>query len=112
MSTESPPFVFQQVSTKTMGDGAVMVGLEHIPKRSDNILVQQVDGTTVLLSVEGGEYYALDEIGSRVWELCDGSHSVGAIIERICAEYEAPPEMVQADVLELLGELTVEKILV
>lgn len=89
-----------------------MVGLEHIPKRSDTILVQEVDGTTVLLSVEDGEYYALDDIGSRVWELCDGSRSVSTIIELICAEYDAPPETIRADVLDLLGELTVEKILV
>ncbi len=89
-----------------------MVELDHTLKHSEKILVQQVDGTTVLLNLEDGQYYALDEIGGRVWELCDGTRSVSAIIELLSAEYDAPPETIRADVLELLGELTGEKILV
>lgn len=89
-----------------------MMALAHIPKHSEKILVQEVNGTVVLLSSESGEYFALDEVGGRVWELCDGLRSVSDIINVVCAEYDAPPETIQADVLELLGELTSEKILV
>lgn len=89
-----------------------MVDLTHIPKHGDKILVQQVNDTMVLLSLDDGQYYALDEIGARVWELCDGTRSVSDVIATICQEYDAPAETVRADVLELLGELTDEKILV
>lgn len=89
-----------------------MVGLEQTPKHSERVLVRQVDDTMVLLSLDDGQYYALDEIGGRVWELCDGTRSVSNVIQIICAEYDAPPETVKADVLELLQDLAGEKILV
>ncbi|ETJ15853.1 hypothetical protein Q604_UNBc4C00183G0002, partial [human gut metagenome] len=28
-----------------------------------------IDGETVMMDIENGEYYALNEVGTRVWEL-------------------------------------------
>ena len=89
-----------------------MMDLDKSPKHGEKMLAQRIDDSTVLLSLDNGEYYALDEIGSRIWGLCDGTHSVSDIIESICAEYDAPPETIKVDVLELLEELVGEKILV
>jgi hypothetical protein len=75
-------------------------------------LTQQVSGTVVLLNPDNGEYYALDEVGSRIWELCDGTCRVADVVSVICGEYDAPPETIEADVLELVEDLIREKLLV
>ncbi|HEY7876654.1 MAG TPA: PqqD family peptide modification chaperone, partial [Gemmatimonadaceae bacterium] len=47
---------------------------------------------TVLLDVERGRYYALNEVGSRIWSLvCEGVPFAG-IVERLRAEYDVSPE--------------------
>jgi hypothetical protein len=89
-----------------------MIGLESHPKRTEGILQQRVKGTQVLLNMDSGQYYAIDEVGIRVWELSDGSRSVKQIVDLVAGEYDAPVETIRADVLELLGELEHEKLVV
>lgn len=89
-----------------------MIGPDSRPRRRDRVLVQRADDQWILLDVESGQYYALDEVSGRVWDLCDGSHSVSAMVATLCQEYDAPAEDVQEDVLEFLGEMAEEKLVI
>ncbi len=68
-------------------------------------MMQQVDGDSVLLDIDSGEYFSLNEVGSRVWELCDGTRSLASIAEAICAQYEVQPSTALSDASELLESL-------
>ena len=46
-----------------------------------------------------------DEIAISVLKLCDGQASVAAIAAELAREYEAPPEVVETDVIEMLQDL-------
>ena len=87
-----------------------MIGPDARPRRRERVLVQQAAGQCILLDVDSGNYYALDEVSGRIWELCDGDHSVSAMVEAIREEYEAPVEDVEADVLSFLGEMADERL--
>jgi hypothetical protein len=76
------------------------------------VLVQRGADQWILLDVENGQYYALDEVSGRVWDLCDGSHSVSAMVAALCQEYDAPAEAVEEDVLAFLGEMADERLVV
>jgi pyrroloquinoline quinone biosynthesis protein D len=47
-----------------------------------------------------------DETALEILRRCDGETQLGAIIDALVAEYEAPRETIAADVRELMGELT------
>ena len=81
------------------------------PRRQESILMQQAAGSHILLNPRRGECYALDDIGALIWSLCDGAHSIADIVAAICAEYDAPAETVEADTMELLQDLALEKLL-
>jgi Coenzyme PQQ synthesis protein D (PqqD) len=81
-------------------------------RRKDGVLAQEARGQTVLLRLEDGGYYALDEVGARIWELCDGDRAVEEIVAVLCAEFDAPEPIVRADALEFIGELRRERLLV
>jgi pyrroloquinoline quinone biosynthesis protein D len=87
-----------------------MIGHESRPRRRDRVLIQRAADQWILLDVDTGQYYALDEVSGHIWDLCDGSHSVSAIVEEICREFEAPADAVQEDVLDFLGEMAGEKL--
>lgn len=89
-----------------------MIGPENRLRRRERVLVQRAAGTLVLLDLDGGQYYALDEVSARVWELCDGQHGVGAIVEAVGAEYDAPVATIYEDVLAFLEEMLDENLLV
>jgi Coenzyme PQQ synthesis protein D (PqqD) len=73
--------------------------------RQDRVIVQEVEGESVLLDINNGEYFSLNEVGGRVWDLCDGARSVGDIAEAICVEYDVPLQTAEGDASELLAAL-------
>jgi coenzyme PQQ biosynthesis protein PqqD len=81
-------------------------------RRQDGVLVQEAQGQTVLLRLEDGGHYALDEVGALIWELCDGQRSLRDVVAALCTEFDAPEATVAADVLEFVGELRHERLLV
>ncbi|HEX3552453.1 MAG TPA: PqqD family protein [Thermoanaerobaculia bacterium] len=89
-----------------------MIGDDSRLRHRDRVLIQRAAGTLVLLDLEGGQYFALDEVSARVWELCDGEHGIGAIVEAIGSEYDAPAETIREDVMAFLQEMLDEKLLV
>ena len=81
-------------------------------RRRDGVVSQVASKNLVLLDVDGGEYYSLNEVGTRVWELSDGSRSLEQIICTIIEEHDAPGDVIRSDVTELVEDLVVEKLLV
>ena len=82
------------------------------PQQRERVLTQRIDEAVVLLDADSGKYYSLDEVGGRLWELCDGTRTLRQLAAVIGEEYEAPVKIVEADITELLAELTVEKLVV
>ena len=79
-------------------------------QRRQNILKQEAAGTVVLLNMDDGRYFALDEVGGRVWDLCDGSRTLSEIAAILAEEYEAPAETIERDLAELMNDLTNEEL--
>ncbi len=79
--------------------------------RQDRVLTQQAADTMILLSIDNGQYYELNDVGRCVWELCDGTKSIDEMILMVLDMYEAPAEAIRADVMELLQDLVEEKLL-
>jgi hypothetical protein len=75
------------------------------PQRRSDVLAQTAGDTVILLTPDSGEYFTLNEVGGRIWELADGSRSVAEIVAVLVDEYEAPLDEIQADALDVLGEL-------
>jgi hypothetical protein len=78
------------------------------PARSPGVLAQQLeqtDSTLVLLHPRSGEYFTLEAVGRRVWQLCDGKRTIAEIAASIAEEYEEAPGVITSDVLELVKEL-------
>jgi hypothetical protein len=89
-----------------------MIGRESHPRRADRVVAQQVSGSAVLLNPDNGEYYSLDGVGERLWELCDGTRSVSDLVSLLCLEYEVSATTMEADLLELLKDLARERLVV
>lgn len=89
-----------------------MMNLQSIPQRKQQVISQEATSEFLLFNMNDGSYYSLNEMGWRIWELCDGNHSIARLIEIMTAEYEAPVETITTDIMELLGELHTCKLIV
>lgn len=66
---------------------------------------QNIDGETVLLNIEGKELMGLNEVGAHIWDLADGSRSVGQIVESVASRFEISTGTATADVQAFLSDL-------
>jgi hypothetical protein len=81
-------------------------------RRQAAILKQDVSGSLLLFDMGDGHYYALNAVGARVWDLCDGARSVSDVIAILSAEFDAPAATIDQDILDLLHELCDERLVV
>jgi hypothetical protein len=83
-----------------------------MPRQRARVVAQQAASKWVLLDVDSGRYYALDDVGGRIWSLCDGSRTVAQIAEVVGDEYDVAGAAVQEDVVAFVSELASESLLV
>jgi hypothetical protein len=75
---------------------------ETLISRSASVLAAEVDGEIVMMSIEQGRYFGLDDIGSDIWKRIDPPCSFSELIARLAADYDADRATIAADVRALL----------
>jgi PqqD family protein of HPr-rel-A system len=65
----------------------------------------EVAGETVILDAASGQYFALNRIGSAIWQHLQKPCTVLSLCERLRNEYNVTAERCEADVSALLEQL-------
>ena len=87
------------------------IGLESTVTQSEDQVSTELDGETVLMSIEQGNYYGMDKILSRIWALIEKPIAVSAICDRLMKEYDVELKTCEKDVLSVLNDLAKENLL-
>lgn len=69
--------------------------------RSERLSWRVLDGDALILHPAAGTLHRLNETGTRMWELLDGSRSVDAIAVELIREYEITFDDALDQLLEL-----------
>jgi hypothetical protein len=78
--------------------------------RSPSVLTADVDGEVVMMSIEQGRYFGLDDIGSDIWQRIEPPCSFAVLIDRLAADYDADRATIAADVQTLLGRMAAQDV--
>ena len=78
---------------------------QTILKRNKEILSTEMDGETVMMSVENSEYYSLSPVGTKIWELLENDLSFEQLINLLMEEFDVDKQTCQNDTKEFLEEL-------
>lgn len=70
-----------------------------------DVLHQELGGETVLLNLANENYFGLDEVGTRVWQVLGETRNANDVVTRLIEEYDVPTERLRADVERLITEL-------
>ncbi len=76
------------------------------PCRIENVRVEALpDGSAVLYNEGRKMAYPVSSTGARIWEICDGTRSVEAIVAELAGSYEADGDVIERDVRAFLQQL-------
>jgi hypothetical protein len=70
-----------------------------------HVMVRYLDRESVLLNLETEQYFGLDETGTRMWQLVTASPNIDAAYQELLEEFDVEPELLRANLVELLGRL-------
>lgn len=84
-----------------------------VPCRNENkCFWRKVGGDTVLFSEDGQWLHQLNDVGSEIWNMCNGVFTVREIAEKLCNEYQVDANAACFDVLCFLEDLSVKNLIV
>jgi len=91
--------------TANSAEKARQIGATTLISRSPSVLTAEIDGEIVMMSIEQGRYFGLDDIGSDIWKRIDPPCSFAALIDALAADYVADRATIAADVQALLDRM-------
>ena len=84
---------------------------QSIVVRSPDQVSGDLDGKVVLLSIENGEYYNMNEVGSRIWALLEKPMAVSELIDRLLSEFEIDRPTCENETAAFLEQLQKDRLL-
>ena len=81
------------------------IGLDTVVVRTVGLVAADLDGEKVMLDIEKGKYFGLNNVGGQVWELLAQPHTVREILAALQEEYLVEEQECLADIQAFLSEL-------
>jgi hypothetical protein len=72
---------------------------------NQRVLFQKLDHEAVLLHLESGIYFGLDQVGMDIWSMLPESESLHQVAQSIAGRYEVSEDQSERDILALIEKL-------
>jgi hypothetical protein len=72
---------------------------------SDQVVIRELSGESVLLDLKSGLYFGLNGVGTRVWNLVAQGGSLRDVNATLAGEFDAPTATIEVEVLRFAAEL-------
>ena len=82
-----------------------------ILQRAENVTFEVVADEAILIDINTGTYFSLNEVGTEFWEMLDGTQTIEQHATVIANKYEVETDMVVTDLLELAEEMAKDKLI-
>jgi len=95
-----------------------MAKLDKIYKPSEDVVARQLQGEFIIIPITSGisdsdeEIFSLNETGLDIWNKLDGKKSLREIKEDLLQQYDTSADIMEKDILGIVGELLKKNILV
>ena len=76
-----------------------------------DVLFHELAGEAVLLNLETGKYFGLDETGTRMWLLLSEHGRIEPVIKALLEEFDVAEEKLRHDLLDLIDRLAANGLL-
>ena len=87
------------------------LSLKSSVERASEPLSAEVDGETIIFSLEQGNYYGLGELGSRIWSLIEKPVLVNDLVDELLQAFDVQREACCDDTLEFLEQLRTNRLI-
>jgi hypothetical protein len=81
------------------------------PRKVDDIITSEAEPELVLLNLSTGFYFTINEVGIKIFQMCNGKNTIEDITIHLSNLYKKDFSEIEKDVIELINDMINEKIL-
>ena len=86
-------------------DDAAGVTLSSRLRPASDVLFRELENESVLVHLQGGSYFGLDPVGTRIWALLSECPDLAAVLEHLTQEFDVERARAEQDLLTLADTL-------
>jgi len=87
------------------------IGLSSTVSVPSHVAFHDLAGEAVLLNLESGKYYGLDEVGTRMYSLLKENGRLDLAAQVLVQEYDVAEGQLQGDLIKLVDDLVAHGLL-
>ena len=87
-----------------------MLGLKRVVRVSPDTLYRDLHGEGILLHLESGQYYGLDAVAHRMWQLLAQHGDLDVVEATLRSEYDVDRETLSGDLNRFVDQLAAKKL--
>lgn len=91
--------------------GDNLINMDSTIVRGTHLVFNEMDGETIMMSIENGEYYGMNSMGSRIWSLLETPKKVSDICKTLLPDYDVTPEQCIKDLLPFLNKMAAKNVI-
>jgi hypothetical protein len=88
-----------------------LIDVNTIIRKNINIDDSEIDGEKVMMDIERGQYYMLNDVASRIWTIIEDDICIKDVINLLLKEYDINEETCTKSVLEFLNKLNIDNLI-
>ncbi|HHD2754180.1 TPA: lasso peptide biosynthesis PqqD family chaperone [Clostridium perfringens] len=91
--------------------GEKFLNLNSIIEQKEEVDVTELNGEKVMMDLDRGKYFMLNETGSSIWDAISDRRSVSEIVDAVISDHDVEIEVCKEKVLEYLELLRHEELI-
>ncbi len=74
-------------------------------RRIDDVLETDINDETVMMDIDQGRYFGLNDTGTRIWALLAQPIVIRDLCAQLAVEFDVPREQCEQEVFDFLGSM-------
>ena len=79
-------------------------------KRADRFVETEIDGETVVMELETGDFFSLSGSALAIWQLIDGTRDRASLAAAVAAEYQLTESQLAGEIDAFVADLQAAKL--
>ena len=81
------------------------VELNNLVCQNKDIDASDLDGEKVMMNLDKGQYFMMNEVASRIWDIIENEVAVSSVVDTLLEEYDVEKNDCEETVLDFLTKM-------
>lgn len=78
---------------------------DTIIQRNDSVIFSDIDDQVVMMDLDSGDYFELNTVGTRIWELLETPTTVNGLVKTLLSEFDIAEDVCRTETEDFIRKM-------